>query len=811
VVTGSLTSAPSTGQAIEQSWRTATAVGLSFLLTFGIQCLCIRFFAVNAPFLDDWSLLSLFDHFRNGQLSLSELFAQHTDHRLVAPRLIFLAIYALLGEWNLIAEMFVSALLAGLTSAVLAFVVRRDTQTIGVPALIAVVLALPAQWENILWGFQLQFYLLNLLAIALVATCALIRSLSYLSVVAICAIGTLATFTMGSGASLWAVAVASLVAREGIATGRLSESVRNRAVAIKLAVVALAGIVSLSVYLHGYHQTFTELKPRDGWTALRWFARAVTFPLLERPSWWRSLAAAGEWIVIGLGARQTFVDCRRARSPGGFVVLLGLTTVLLFNVAITAWRRSDYINWSGDPELLSRYATVFLLNVVLFVLCAHRLHTVTRFGSGVLHSAVRTLLGLSVVGVWFAHVNWTMTMFERMKNDRRERLEGVANIVGYLRSPRGHGDLSAPFLFPNNQRTLLESWLRNPQFVELLPPNIASRITAFPAEIAASPWTYVSSPESRTDSELPYAWRTQRASAEASGPFVSTPWSISTPWVAIPIGGYPRANGNEIAVESEGPGRTRIVYDGANPGDRWDTWFVDVSHLGSRRARITAQGEGGSNWVGVGPARSATNAVRLGHALFKELDLFQLCLPGLVLACLLLSISSRRVEPMVLVAGCLVLFTTAAGWRILRESAQRVADGNRLDLLVDVRALIPKTFVPSTLVHTMNEGIFMHPDSSLRLDAVTVDEHVCFSAIAAIDASAPWDASADGVDFVITVDSGEKRIASQTVSVSRDRPADLVAELPPGQALTLTLTTRMRANPRYDWAVWKSPRLVSCK
>ena len=62
-------------------------------------------YGVNVPFGDEWSMVRLFAKWNDHQLSVADLFRQHNEHRILFPKLIYIA-FAQLTHWNLRAEMF---------------------------------------------------------------------------------------------------------------------------------------------------------------------------------------------------------------------------------------------------------------------------------------------------------------------------------------------------------------------------------------------------------------------------------------------------------------------------------------------------------------------------------------------------------------------------------------------------------------------------------------------------------------------------------------------------------------------------------
>src|SRR3982751_6704245 len=70
----------------------------------------INQYGVNVPYGDDWALLPLFEKWSSEGPTFAPLWAQHSEHRIVIPKLIYLA-FAYCTHWNLRAEMLFSLLL----------------------------------------------------------------------------------------------------------------------------------------------------------------------------------------------------------------------------------------------------------------------------------------------------------------------------------------------------------------------------------------------------------------------------------------------------------------------------------------------------------------------------------------------------------------------------------------------------------------------------------------------------------------------------------------------------------------------------
>src|SRR5437870_11339168 len=67
---------------------------------------------VDVPFLDEWDgTAPLFEKMADGTLGLADFFAQHNEHRIFFPRLIFFGL-GRLTHWNIQAELWVTWFLA---------------------------------------------------------------------------------------------------------------------------------------------------------------------------------------------------------------------------------------------------------------------------------------------------------------------------------------------------------------------------------------------------------------------------------------------------------------------------------------------------------------------------------------------------------------------------------------------------------------------------------------------------------------------------------------------------------------------------
>ncbi len=141
----------------------------------------------------------------------AELYARHNEHRLVVPRLWFLADVALFdGTQGFLIVVIV--LSSALHAAVLAGLFRSlghgGAMLWGFAALALGATLSPAQWENLVWGFQVQFiqvWLFATLAFVAVAGDATARPWRGVSLGILAALA--ATYSMANGLLVWPLLV----------------------------------------------------------------------------------------------------------------------------------------------------------------------------------------------------------------------------------------------------------------------------------------------------------------------------------------------------------------------------------------------------------------------------------------------------------------------------------------------------------------------------------------------------------------------------------------------------------------------------
>ncbi len=137
--------------------------------------LLVSFFGVNAPFWDEWNNISAYFEFRDStsfQAAFAVLFEQNNEHRILTQRLLFYPVMTA-SHWNIKLAMYISQVFLFITYFLFFHRLpawdNSDKRSFSyyIPFLVlSSVLYSPIQWENLLWGFQAGWMMLQFLAVA---------------------------------------------------------------------------------------------------------------------------------------------------------------------------------------------------------------------------------------------------------------------------------------------------------------------------------------------------------------------------------------------------------------------------------------------------------------------------------------------------------------------------------------------------------------------------------------------------------------------------------------------------------------------
>ena len=541
---------------------------------FGIKLWLIGNYGNAIPFWDQWDAeaANLYQPYLKNTLSWTELFSLHNEHRIFTTRLLDLGLLAVNKTWNPLIQMVVNA---GLHIIVLVTTVRLLSRVIGLnygPALLLfslILFGIPFGWENILTGFQSQFYFVTLF-----------------SVIALWQLITKAPFSTG----WWG----------GIAWGILS----FLSFASGAFVFAIAMFIHLIFYLAALRRDKKQL-----------FAILI-LTLLFVLCFWLTPSLGGS----GTSASDVFTALKTVLGwpmPSGFIAaLIRNSPALLFSI-IMFWQRppaKDY-RWfllamvaisfgqavsigygraSGclSPRYLDLYALNILSNFACLISMAQNQFRIQRT-----FTITATCAWTSVI-IIFLGIYAGENLPSELERKRSTSITQVTNTKNYLQTHNYDFLKDKPHLeipYPSSER--LAILLDSPVIRSILPSNInlplpGSLIRSLP-DSAFIPNGYFQSISRPTDS----TWGSYTAKGDGEMGTLSIHFKNTVPSgkLEIPVTGYPLNEG--IRVEIEQQGRLKPVYIKDNPAESWGIGYASVDD-GPFSIRVTDSSA--SKWLAIG-------------------------------------------------------------------------------------------------------------------------------------------------------------------------------------------------------------------
>jgi hypothetical protein len=222
---------------------------LLMILPAFLCLLFIKNYGVNVVYWDQWEIVPLFDKLYSGHLSFADLFAQQNEHRILVPRIVMLLL-GIITHYNTVAEMYFSWCLICLISFVLFIAYTKifgntPNSLIKFVPVVWILFSL-RQWENLLWGFQVAFFmeiLFLVLSLFLLETSKKPNWKFAFSVIC----GLFCTFTLANGMLIWPIGLAQI-----LLVYRLQQKEQLRPYLKMATAWSLIGIISCILYFVTY-------------------------------------------------------------------------------------------------------------------------------------------------------------------------------------------------------------------------------------------------------------------------------------------------------------------------------------------------------------------------------------------------------------------------------------------------------------------------------------------------------------------------------------------------------------------------------
>ncbi len=452
------------------------------LLVWGAALATVHRYGSDVPYFDQWDAEGrlLFLPYAQGTLGVSAFFASHNEHRVTFTRVLEFALFLGNGQWDSRLECVVNALLR----AVIVVLVARWSWAVLEPrwrwpalVLLALLVAIPISWENMLGGFHSQWYFL--IGFSLFAAGGLLGAPPggrRWWTGAACALAAL--FSMASG-PLAAITVGATV----LAGVRSRAEARTQAAT--LVVCALIAGLGLALYQPSagddvFHarsvpEAFSAFKHYIGWSYERfaWYrnARMIVLPLLEWLPWL--------WLLARLVRAGN-----RAHPTERILFAVGLWTLLQFAA-------SAYARGAGSPWIPSRYVDTVTVGTLTNVLALFWLAPRADRSRPV----IRCLLAYAATGVvitlFGTLLNTRHVLQEELPFQRDHLARSVANTRAYLASGDPAALATSDIPYPNADQ--LAERLSHPEIRAILP-------------VSLQPSTAPMGPLSRVAAGLARAW-----------------------------------------------------------------------------------------------------------------------------------------------------------------------------------------------------------------------------------------------------------------------------------------------------------------
>jgi hypothetical protein len=313
--------------------------------------LCLQWH-VDVPFSDQWEMVPRLVKMTAGTLSFGDVWGQHNEHRPMFPIVTMLAL-ARFSSWNIGPEIVVNVLLGIGIFVVFAAALRTIYRALPerrwwlLPA-VSILVFSPQQWENWLWGWQIQIFMGVFAGLAGFFFLAHPEQTRWRFGLAL-AFGVLGTYSFSSGLTYWVVGALAL----WLHPAHRARGSFARPLIWIAASGATIGSYFLDYHLNPFHPpmmgNFRSLG--DFNTLLAYIAKYLGTPVAEFDS--QAAAVAG---VVGLmlfgwllwHAREAY------RSPVYiFPCIVGLNAIAA--AVMTGLGRAGF---GSDQAMASRYGTI---------------------------------------------------------------------------------------------------------------------------------------------------------------------------------------------------------------------------------------------------------------------------------------------------------------------------------------------------------------------------------------------------------------------------------------------------------------------
>lgn len=401
-----------------------------------ISLLFIRAYGVNVCFWDQWDFIPLLDKMFSGQLSFTDLYAQHNEHRIFFPRLIMLLL-GLITHYNNVAEMYFSWFLLCLINCLL---LRIYTRSFGVTQgalakFIPVVWLIFSlrQWENLLWGFEIAWFMVVLFLLLSLYLLGTSRSVGWRFALSV-ASAVVCSFSSAQGLLIWPIGLIQIL--------WIWWSQGKRAKWLYLKIISIWCLIGIFIYI-AYFAGYTKPSHHPSllyfmyhpFSSLGYLMVSIGSPLAVDTY---TAAAMGILLLVAYIYVLVYAIKSDSQTQSVMTFPLCLVSFSLLTAGILVMTRSGF---GVGQAFSSRYTTVTALGIVGLYLAILQLKVKYQNLKPFLFGLVLSLMTLGIIA------SYSHAIMSDGKSVRAHRSQAAY----YLSTFEFQSDENLAQLYPNPQ------------------------------------------------------------------------------------------------------------------------------------------------------------------------------------------------------------------------------------------------------------------------------------------------------------------------------------------------------------------------
>ena len=328
-----------------------------FLIIFPalISVVYIKLYGENVCFWDEWILIPLFEKLRCGNLTITDLFVQHNEHRIFFPKLLMLLL-GVFTSYNTKVEMYVGwlflCLIAFMLWQVYKICIRQHSPPLAFILISWLVFSL-RQWENLLWGWQIQIFMSVFFLLLALYMLERSNKLDFYFVVSVLS-GIISSFSFANGLLVWPIGLLQLFWQYKFRQGTFKSNYVER-----LLVWTITSSANYVIYFWGYikpaHHPSIFFLFQHPVFSICYFLAVIGGPLAVE----KYTAMAMGILLLCLYMYVTFRLTRETATQSFFPV--GMIFFTILSAIVLTFARSGF---GVEQALSSRYTTVATLGVI---------------------------------------------------------------------------------------------------------------------------------------------------------------------------------------------------------------------------------------------------------------------------------------------------------------------------------------------------------------------------------------------------------------------------------------------------------------